>query len=38
LTPTLKVKRPKVWETFEGQIERMYEGHDLYRVEQRKRA
>ena len=38
LTPTLKVKRPKVWETFEGRIERMYEGHDLYRVEQRKRA
>jgi len=38
LTPTLKVKRPKVWEAFEEQIEKMYEGEDLYRVEQRQRA
>lgn len=38
LTPTLKVKRPKVWEAFETRIERMYEGHDLYRGEQRRSA
>jgi long-chain acyl-CoA synthetase len=35
LTPTLKVKRPKVWEAFEEEIKAMYEGEDLYRVEQR---
>lgn len=38
LTPTLKVKRPKVQKAFEKEIEKMYEGHDLYRVEQRKSA
>lgn len=34
LTPTLKVKRPKVWEAFEEEIKQMYEGEDLYRNEQ----
>lgn len=32
LTPTLKVKRPKVWKAFESEISRMYEGQDLYHV------
>lgn len=32
LTPTLKVKRPKVKEAFEEQIAKMYEGEELYRV------
>jgi len=32
LTPTLKVKRPKVLEAYDAQIKTMYEGQDLYRV------
>ena len=36
LTPTLKVKRPKVWEVYEERIKEMYEGEELYRVNQRR--
>lgn len=32
LTPTLKVKRPKVREAFEEQIAKMYEGEELHSV------
>lgn len=32
LTPTMKVKRAKVWQAYEEQIRTMYEGEDLYRV------
>lgn len=36
LTPTLKIKRPKILDYFKPEIERMYQGHDLYRIEQKK--
>jgi long-chain acyl-CoA synthetase len=32
LTPTLKVKRAKVWEAFEERIEKMYEGEEIFRA------
>lgn len=32
LTPTMKVKRAKVWQAYEDQIRTMYEGEELYRV------
>ncbi len=32
LTPTLKLRRSKVWQAFEPRIEKMYEGQDLYRT------
>lgn len=32
LTPTLKLRRSKVWQAFEPRIKKMYEGEDLYRT------
>jgi long-chain acyl-CoA synthetase len=29
MTPTLKIKRPKVMEKFYGEIDKMYQGHSL---------
>ena len=33
MTPTLKIKRPKIKEQFAGEIGRLYEGHIVSRAE-----